>query len=144
MSYSKSLKKRKEKNSPLCPLNCRHGHRQISTLGLHIAMATHNCGISSRSGSHIHVFSLTNPCHSLISCTIFLVCMTPKPLFLKQSFTVSIHIFHGLPTEQLSYIDSLRNLIILHLHMVEPPENNFINPFVYPLRHSAQLPYSCI
>ena len=37
------------------------------------------------------------------------------------------------------------NLLILHyLHISEPSENTFINPFVYPLLHSAQLPYPCI
>ena len=64
--------------------------------------------------------------------------------FFKQSFTVSIHLFCGIPTDRLP-AHSLSNPIILHsLHMVEPLDKTFINPFVYPLRHSAQLPYPSI
>ena len=90
------------------------------------------------------VSPLTNPHHSLLSCTILLAYLTSKALFLKHSFTVSSHLFHGLPTEQL-LAHSLSNPITLHsLHMAVPMENTFINLFVYPLHHSAQLPYPCI
>ena len=41
------------------------------------------------------------PRHSLLSCTILYACLTSKPHFFKQSFTISIHLFHGLPTERL-------------------------------------------
>ena len=49
------LKKQKNRNkfSPLYPLSCRLSHRQISTHRLHIAVTTHNWGISSRSGGFI-------------------------------------------------------------------------------------------
>ena len=46
-------------------------------------------------------FPLTNPRHSLLSWTILLACLTSKPLFLKHSFTVSIHLFRGPPTKGL-------------------------------------------
>ena len=49
----------------LCPLSCMLDHRQISTQRLIIAVTTHNCGISSRSGiiprATPHAFPLTNP-----------------------------------------------------------------------------------
>ena len=53
MNYSKrDSKLRKEeklKFYPLCPLSCRLGLKWTSThQRLHIAVATHNCGISSR------------------------------------------------------------------------------------------------
>ena len=76
----------------------------------------HGQGFISR--ATLHALPLTNPRHTLLSCTILLACLTSKPLFLKQSFTVSIHLLRGLPTE-----------------------NTFINLFVYILRHPAQLPY---
>ena len=46
-------------------------------------------------------FPLTNPCLSLLSWTILLACLIPKIFYLRQSFTVSVHLFCGLPTEQL-------------------------------------------
>ena len=87
-----------------------------------------------------HALPLTNPHYTLLSCTIFHACLTSKPLFFKQSFTVSVHLFRGQPTEQLfaysSYINPLNNPVIFHsLHMAEPPESTFINPFV-TLRNS--------
>ena len=77
---------------------------------------------------------LTNSCHSHLSCTILLACLTSKPLFLKYSFTVSIHLFPGLPTEWLpahSYIvDSLGNPITLHpLYMAETLDDSLICAF---------------
>ena len=40
-------------------LSCRLGHRQTSTFqGLHMAMATHNCGISSKTRVHPPVYAL--------------------------------------------------------------------------------------
>ena len=61
----------------------------------------------------------------------------PNLFFLiKHSFMVSVHLFHNQPTKQLpahSPTYSLINPIILHsLHMAEPPENTFVNPFIYP------------
>ena len=55
-------------------------------------MATHNCGISSRSRVHPsatpHAFPLTNTRHSLLSCTI-LASLTSKLLFFKQSHSIN-------------------------------------------------------
>ena len=102
----------------------------------HIVVAAHNCEISLRSGVHPHSFPLTNPSHSLLSCTILSACLTSKPIFLKHSFTVSVHLFQGLLIERLparsplSYIDYLGNPISLYpLHMTEPPGHAFISPF---------------
>ena len=96
MGYNKretKLKKEKKRKkfSPLCPLSCMLGHRPTSTLqGLHIDVATHNCGISPRTEVHPpgytatpHTFHLTNPRHSLLSCTILLSCLTSNPLSLN-------------------------------------------------------------
>ena len=57
MSHSKIgaklKKKKKNKIYSLCPLSCRLSHKRTSTLQrLHIGVATHNCGIPSRSGVH--------------------------------------------------------------------------------------------
>ena len=69
MSYSKRETKLKEKKE-----------REFSPLCPYVV------------GSAIHF-------HSLLSCTILLVCLTFKPPFLKQS-TESIHLYHGLPTNR--------------------------------------------
>ena len=105
-------------------------------------------GISSRSRVHppgnVPCILPHKPRHTLLSCTILLVCLTYKPLFFKHSFTVSIHLFQGLLTETSSthsYIDPFSNPVVLHsLHMAKPSENTCINLFVHTLRHSAQLP----
>ena len=100
------LKKEKKnrKMSPLYPLSCRLGHKRTSTLQrLQIAVTTHNCSISSRSRAHLPGYAPYTPHHKPPPCspswTILLACLTSKPLFLKLSFTVSIHLFRGLPTE---------------------------------------------
>ena len=41
------------------------------------------------------------PHHTLLSCTIFLACLTSKSLFFKHSFTLSVHLSCCLPTERL-------------------------------------------
>ena len=104
-------------------LSCGLGHRQTSILqGLHIVV------VSCQNQWFIpqvmpHAFPLTNQYHSLLSCTILLACLTSKPLFLKQSFMVSIHLFHGLPTETkctLPYIDPFSYPVILHSLHITP------------------------
>ena len=79
-----------------------------------------------------HAFPLTNPHHSLQSYTIFLACLTSKPLFLKYSFMVLIHLFPGLPTVQLPvHFPTLLAVLSLYpFHIGEPPKNTFINPFI--------------
>ena len=58
-SYSKrekqSLRQRiKTENVPFMPFSCKLSHKRTSTLHrLYIAVATHNCGISARSGVHL-------------------------------------------------------------------------------------------
>ena len=62
-------REKKENNinkiSPLCPLSCWLGHRQIFIHRLHIAEAIHNCGISSRSGVHPPGYAPCIPPHNL-------------------------------------------------------------------------------
>ena len=76
-----------------------------------------------------HASLLTNPHHSPCLPDI-------QTSFSFFFFTVSIHLFRGLPNERLpahSYIDSLGNSITLYgAHTRQS------------LRHSAQLPYPCI
>ena len=56
--------KKNRKFSPLCPLSCRHGYKRSSTLqDLHIAVATHNCGISPRRGVHPPGYAPCIPSH---------------------------------------------------------------------------------
>ena len=114
MSYSKRENKRK-KFSPLCPLSSKLGQRQTSTLqGLHIAVPTHNCRVSSRSGVHFRNYT---PCipphkHPLFTYNLHHSPCLPDILtpFTKHSFKVLIHLFLGLPIQRLpahSYIDFL-------------------------------------
>ena len=61
--------KKNRKFSSLCPLSCRRlDCRQVSTHRVHLALTTHNRGISSRSVVHppgyAHALPLTNPHHS--------------------------------------------------------------------------------
>ena len=145
-SYSKreaKLKKEKKNNiSPLCPLSCKLGHKRTSTLQrLHITVATHNCSISSRSGGSSPGYTPCIPLHKpppfTLSCTILLACLTSKPPLFKHSFTVSIHIFCSLPTERPPAHSPTYSWQPYH-------SPSFINPFIKPLLHSAQLPYPCI
>ena len=82
------LKDMKKEIFPFILLSCEVGHRRISDLpGLHKAVA-------SRQGQGFipretpHAFPLTHPRHTLLN-------LKSKPLFFKQSFTVSIHLFRG-------------------------------------------------
>ena len=110
-------------------LSCGLGHRRISALpGLHKAVASHNYSISSRSRVHspryAHELPLTNPRHTLLSCTILLACLTSKPLFFKQSFMVSIH-FYSLPTERLpAHFPTLTLLPILSFSILSTWPNH--------------------
>ena len=142
MSKSRRLVKLKGMKKEIfhfMPLSCGVRHRQTSILqGLHIAVATHSDSILT--GQKLipqatpHIFPITYPHHTILSCIIFLACLTSKPLFFKQAFTVSIHLFLSLP------IDPHNNAVILHsFHMAEPLENTFINPFVHALSHSYKL-----
>ena len=74
-----------------------------------------------------YVFTFTNPCYSFLSYTILLACLTSKPPFLKQSFTISIHLFSGLSTDQLT---TDTPTLILSFSIDQPPENAIINPFI--------------
>ena len=123
MSYSKKVAKLK-KFSPLCPLSCWVGHRR----DFH-PRASYSFGnpklwyiIRFPSPELSHAFPLTNPSiHSYHAPNILLGCQTFKPLFLKQSFKVSIHLFRGLPTEQLPAQSPTNPIILYFVHMDEPP-----------------------
>ena len=81
----REAKLKRKKFSPLCTLSCTLGHRQTSTRQeLHIAVATHNCGISSKSEVGPPVYTPCIPTqlrHILLSCAILLACLTFKPFF---------------------------------------------------------------
>ena len=87
-------------------LSCWLGHRWISPFQGSIRLWRLTAMVSRQDQWFIprampHAFPLTNPRHTLLLCTIPLACLTYKPLFFKQSFTVSIHLFRSLPTEWL-------------------------------------------
>ena len=134
-------------------LSCRIGHRHTSILqGLYIAVSSHKCGISSRPSVHCqttpHAFLSQTPAFAPIIHHFPCLHYIQTAFFLKQSFTVSVHLFHGLHTERLPAqspcIDSLSDPIIFHsLQITKPQENTVINHFLYPLRHSIQFPYPC-
>ena len=100
MSESRrSVKLKDMKNFPLyAPKLLAWPQTDFRPPGLHKTVASRQ-GFIPRA-TH-HAFPLTNPRHTLLSCTILLVCPTSKPLFFKQSFMVSIHLFRDLPTERL-------------------------------------------
>ena len=61
-------------------------------------------------------FPLTNPCYTLISCTIPLAFLTPKSLFINQSSwyqSTSLRPTHWATTSTHSYIDPLSNPVVL-------------------------------
>ena len=122
------------------PLNCGLGHSALQ--GLHIAVATANCGILSKSRVHPPFIPPPKPRHSFLSCTILLACLTPKPLFFKQSFMVSIYLFHYLHTERIpAYFPSYTLLAILSPSILSTCSNHrrtpslifSSTPFVTPL-----------
>ena len=83
MSESRRLVKLKD-SFPFMPLSCGLGHRRTSALlGLHKAVASRQ-GQGFIPRATPHAFPLTNPHHTLLSCTILLICLTSKPLFFKQ------------------------------------------------------------
>ena len=130
----------KKENFLFMLLSCGLGHRHISSFpGLHKSVA------SCQGQGFIHTFLLTNPRHTLLSCTILLACLTSKHLFFKQSFVVSIHLFHSLSTERLPVLSPSQTLLaILLFSILFHRENTFINLFIYTIHHPARLPYLCI
>ena len=131
-------------------LGCGLGHRRASTLqGFHIAVATPKCDISSKLRFH----PLGNaPCIPLHKPPPYTPVMHHSPclLYIQTSFPQAI--LHGInpplsqptqwaTTSTLSYIDPLSSTVILHsIHIAEPSENTFINPFMYTLCYSTQFP----
>ena len=109
MSYSKretKLKERKKKIFPLIPfkLQFKLGYRCTFTLhSLHIAVATYNYGILSRSRVHPTGYTPYIPPYKSSPFTPILhhsPCLLDiQTFFHKQSFMVSIHLFCGLPTQ---------------------------------------------
>ena len=137
---TKLKKKKKKKFPPLCPLSCRLSHKQTSALqGLHIAVATHNCGISPRSGVHPLDYAPWIPPHKLSLFTPIrdhfpwsLLAWYPNLFFFLYTLSsinpsLPWHT-HWMTTSTLSYIDTLGYPIPLHpLDMAERLEHMFIN-----------------
>ena len=73
------------------------------------------CGISSKSRfiprAMPHAFPLQIPA---VYCTIILACLTSKPLFFKQSFMVSIHLFCPQPIERMPAHTPIQTLLAIH------------------------------
>ena len=109
MNKSRKLVKLNDMKKEIFPfilLSCGLGHRQISALQSFIRLWYLTTIASCQCQGFIaqampHAFPLTNPHHTFLSCTILLACLASKLFFFKQSFTVSIHLFRSLPTEQL-------------------------------------------
>ena len=88
------------------PLVCRLGHRRTFTLKGFIYLWQPTTLVSRQGQRFIprdtpYAFLLTNSRHSLLSSAILFACLTSKPLFLKYTFTISIHLLCNLPTEQV-------------------------------------------
>ena len=119
---------------------------------LYITLTTHICGISSKSRVHPPGYAPSIPPHKPPFAPILQHFPCVPDIQTSFSYTLLYGINPPLPrpkhwatTNTLSYIDSPGNHNILNpLHLSEQPENTFINPFVQPLRHSAQLPYPWI
>ena len=69
--------------------------------GLHIAATTHIYIISSKSGVHPPGYAKSIPSHKPPPFIPILACSTFKPLFFRQSFTESIHLFRSHSTKRL-------------------------------------------
>ena len=139
--HSKRETKLKKQIFPFMPLSCRLGHWNIFTKEFHIAVATQNCGISSRSWVHPPGSALCIPPSQAITIPPFSLLGWHSDLFFLSSLSQYQSISYTAYPLNNSYIflDSLTNPILLHpLHMAKPPENIFINPFIYPLCHSTQ------
>ena len=135
---------------PFMPLSYGLGCRQTSTFQeLHIAVATYNCGTSSKSRIHSSANNLCIPPYKPSPYTSIMhhyPCLADIKTPFRQAVLYStnpsfIQPTHWATTNTLSYIDPFNNPVILHsLHMAESLENNFINLFIYTLHHSIQLP----
>ena len=94
-------------SSDIIYIRCKLGHRRNSTLQwLHIAVATHNCCISLRSGVHPPGYAPCNPSQTppftpILHHSPCLPDTQTSLFFFKHSFTVSIHLYRRLPTERL-------------------------------------------
>ena len=138
------LKDMKKEIFPCMPLSCGLGLRQTCPLQrLHIAVATPNCGISSKS----RVYPLGNaPCIPPHKPYTPIIHHSPYLPDIQTTFLQAV--LHGInpplpwppnwaTASTLPYIDPLSNPVILHcLHMTELLESTFINLFII-----AQLPY---
>ena len=121
--------------------------------GLYLAMATHNCGILSKSRVHSPGNAPCFPTHKFPSYTPIMhhsPCLHDVQTPFLQAVLHSINPplpwpTHLATTNTLPYINALNNPINLHsLHKAELSANTFINLFVHTLHHSTQLPYPCI
>ena len=92
-----------------------------------------------------NAFTLTTLRHTLLSCTILLACLTSKPLFFKQSFKASIHLFLGVPTERLpAYSHTYILLAILSLYILSTWPNHGRTPSSIFSSTPFVTPHSCL
>ena len=96
-SYSKrEAKLKKEEIFPFMPFKLQ-ARPQIGFPPKCFIQLWQPTNVESRQGQRFipqatpHAIPLTKPRRSLLSCTILIACQTSKPLFLKQSYMVSIH-----------------------------------------------------
>ena len=136
--------KERKKFSPLCPLSCRLGHRQISAHKAFILLWEPTTVASCQSQGFIpqvtsQSFSFTNPRHSLLSHHSPCLPDIRTSFLFKQSFTVSI-----MPNLLSDY---------LHTPLHTPCSQSYHSPFSTLLNHwktpsivsSLQVaPLSCI
>ena len=154
------LKDMKKGILPFMPLSSRLGHIRTSALQvLHIAIETHNHGISSSSRVHPPGNASCIPPHKPSPYAPIMhhsPCLPDIQIHFLQAVLHAINSpltrpAHWVTTSALPYIDPLSNHVILHsLHMAEPSENTFINLFVQTLSlcttalsmHSGLYPFS--
>ena len=113
-------------------------------------VVTHNYDLSSKSRVHSPGFTPCIPPHKPTIHSYYasfsLLARHPNSFFLNcpsqyQSTSSKLKpLSDYLHTPQ--HRPFYNTCVILHsLHMAKPSENNFINPYVHPLHHSAQFPY---
>ena len=104
------------------PLSCGLGHRRTSTLqGLHIAFATHKCGISSKSRVHPSINAPCIPPH--------------KP----SSYNPIIHHYPCLPDIQTSFLQAVPHGINWSLPRPTHWATTSALPYIYPLSNAVIL-----
>ena len=117
-------KEEKQKIFPIYPLSFSLGHRRTSTLqGLHIGVATHNCGISLRSRVHPPGYSPCIPPHK------------PPP------FTPILDLSPRLPDIQTFFFLTSHSLTQSTPSVLDLPNGSQYNPPYIPFQQSYYSPF---